>query len=519
MSTAGMLDRRFFHRYAESDVFTRSFAKFLFFLCIFFMTLMIALFFVNLKKLGFWASFATSGTSCMSASITMLLIVKGRPRLAGSLFAYFQASIVILGGVMRTPEISLVTVVLFAFPTLLLATIFTYRWVHISIMLLLCGALILNIFRFDVTQVVTSPEIVQDFFKRGTIIAFATFILLYSVAIVAIRSLRLALSISEEETRKSNEKNKYIMQLLATIRNSYNELTESIGVTGQAVSNIHNNMQTEASTIEQLVASIEEISSSTTSVEQATRDQNSSVNELGESISSLSQLIDSLQLFGSELQTEFLAIARMSTEGKASSSELNEVNRKTLANSENMQTIAGIIDDFFEKINLLSLNAAIEAARAGEHGRGFAVVADEVGKLADISSSELKKIKDLIEQGRSDVVFSNSIIDKIINFIESLSGSLNNLQTKAVETMKIISGQKNIQGEMIIRNRSVYEKSEFIKDASAEQAVSIHEIAKSIENTNALVQENTGSANSLRESYERIKRIAGELKQIMDEKE
>ena len=50
-----------------------------------------------------------------------------------------------------------------------------------------------------------------------------------------------------------------------------------------------------------------------------------------------------------------------------------------------------IKDEFFDKINLLSLNAAIEAARAGEHGRGFAVVADEVRKLAERTQKSLSE--------------------------------------------------------------------------------------------------------------------------------
>ncbi len=517
MSLIKTLNLKLFSTYNNRDVFTRSFAKFLFFLCIFFIGVMTLLFFVNLRKLGFIVSFATSGTSCLSAGVTMFLIIKGKERLAGSLFAFFQTAIVLLGGYMRPAEVNLVTVVLFAFPTLLLAVIFTYRWVHILVMLLLCGGLVVNLLRFDITGVVTSPEIVQDIVNRGTIIAFFTFLLMYSVAIVAIRSLRLALKISTEETRKSNEKNEYIMELITTIRKSYNELTGSMSVTDQAISNILTNMQTEAATIEELVASIEEISSSTSSVEHATRSQNDSVNELSESINTLSKLIDSLQLFGTDLQQEFLAIAKMSSEGRSSSGELNEVNRKTLVNSENMQTITGIIDDFFEKINLLSLNAAIEAARAGEHGRGFAVVADEIGKLADSSSTELKKINDLIENNRSDVAHSNSIIEKIISFIEALTLSLGNLQAKAVDTMKIISDQKGIKEDMIIRNKNVHDESLFIKDASSEQSISINEVARSIENTNTLVQENTKNAESLKSSYESMKITANELKQIMNE--
>jgi methyl-accepting chemotaxis protein len=288
-----------------------------------------------------------------------------------------------------------------------------------------------------------------------------------------------------------------------------------MGATDQAISGISMNIQTEAATIEQLVATIEEISSSTEKVEHAIKDQNDSVNDLSGNINSLSGLIDSLQGFSIDLQNEFSAISKMSSEGSSASGELNEVNKKTVENANNIQTIAGIIDDFFDKINLLSLNAAIEAARAGEHGRGFAVVADEIGKLADNSSSELKKIKNLIVTNLSDVEFSNSIIEKIILFIESLNEKLSTVQSKAMNTMRSISDQKELQGSMIQYNKNVYEKSEFIKYASREQSVAVQEIAKSIEDTNSLVQENTKNAESLHFSYEEIKKIADELKQIM----
>ena len=70
---------------------------------------------------------------------------------------------------------------------------------------------------------------------------------------------------------------------------------------------------------------------------------------------------------------------------------------------------------------------------------------------------------------------------------------------------------------MILRNKNVFEKSEFIKDASSEQSIGIQEVAKSIENTNTLVQENTRNAETLTSSYERMKKIADELKQIMNQ--
>lgn len=516
MSFKNFIDSTLFYRYSDKDAFTKSFSKFLFFLSFFFFLLMAALFFINLKKLGFASSFATSGTSCISASTAMILIVKGRARAAGILLTIFQTMIIFLGGYMRSAEVALFTVVYFAFPTILLAVVFSNRWIHRFIITLLIGGLIYNLSRFDKNLFSITPEIMNEMVIRGTVIGLFTFTLIYSIAIVTIRSLKLSLEISREETRKSNEKNEYIMEILNTIGKSYRELTESMDVTDRAMSGIFMNIQTEAATIEELVASIEEISSSTSGVEGATREQNESVNDLSESISSLSGMIDSLQSLGKDLQMEFISIAKMSAEGEKSSSRLNEVNRKSIESSENIQAIAGIIDDFFDRINLLSLNAAIEAARAGEHGRGFAVVADEISKLADSSSSELKKIKDLIETNRKDVESSNSIIEQIVAFMASLNTTLSRVQSKAINTMEVISHQKSIQGDMILRNKNVYEKSEFIKDASYEQSIAIQEIAKSIENTNSLVQDNTINAESLKRSSDKMKKIAMELKEIID---
>lgn len=517
MSFTRKVNSALFSRYDNLDNFTRSIAKFLFIISAIFFVLMFILFFVNMRKAGVLSSFVASGMSCVSAVIAMILVVKGHVRIAGTFLAILQSAIILASSLMRTPELTMMTIVFFAFPTVLLTTVFSTGWISFVIITYLIGVVLFNLSRFNPDTFNITPQIMMDMMNRGVITFLITIIITYSLAYVTVRSMRLTLRMSRDETRKSNEKNEYIMELLGTIRKSYNELTLSMESTDQAVSNIFMNIQTEAATIEQLVASIEEISSSTTSVEQATKDQNDSVNELGISINSLSGLIDSLQMFGKELRKEFISIAKMAAEGKESSGALEEVNKKTLANSGNIQTITGIIDDFFDRINLLSLNASIEAARAGEQGRGFAVVADEIGKLADNSSIELKKIRELTDRNRGDVEFSSTIIDRIIKFIESINLSFDTIQAKASDTLKVIAKQKEIQDEMLSRNKSVHDKSDFIMNSSSEQSTAILEIARSIENTNSIVQDNTENAQSLREGYDRLRHIADELRVIIND--
>lgn len=515
MQMYSTISRKLFHRYSNADVFTRANVNFLFIISAVFFTAMFLLFFVNVKKTGFFHSFISSGTSCITAMITMYLVIKGKVWVAGTFMTVVQAIILLLAGSGRTPEMALATSSFFCFPTIVLGVIYTRTWIHITLFIYLAGLLVINLLRFDPSAALHGADAARAVMVRGTITAIINLLMTYILANLTISSMRLALKISREETKKSNDKNIIITNVMETVKRSYEELTESIKSTGRAISNIFENIQTEAATIEELVASIEEISSSTTGIEQTIAEQNSSVNSLNDNIIRLSGMIDSLNGLGGSLQQEFGSISNTAELGNRSSKSLDEVNRKTMENSENMQSIADIIDDFFDRINLLSLNAAIEAARAGEHGRGFAVVADEISKLADNSSSELRKIKDLIDTNKSGVEFSNSIIGNIIKFIETLNRSLESVRSKAMDTLTVISEQQKLQGVMLNGTGEVQRNSEFIRNASAEQSIAIQEIAKSIENTNSLVQSNNSDAQILKGNYERLKTLAENLEKIL----
>ena len=53
---------------------------------------------------------------------------------------------------------------------------------------------------------------------------------------------------------------------------------------------------------------------------------------------------------------------------------------------------------------MLAVNGNVEAARAGEYGRGFSVVAGDIRSLANESSENADKIKDLVKNVQTQII-------------------------------------------------------------------------------------------------------------------
>lgn len=509
------LNKRLFVKYDQRGIVERSSAQFLFIIALIFFILMALTFFIFIGRVDFIRLLASCLSSIVSSAITMILIRNGKLTVAASFFVLFQCLVSAAGLEARTPDVTLVTVMYFVYPTLVLAAMFAPRAIQVIVVFFIISLFLWNNIRIDENAVEGVMLRNGGLVRVGTVMGIISIILTYAITYFVMNFLRLAISASDRERKITGEKNSYITQLLGTIRNSYHELNDLISSTEGVIEKIFVNTQTQAATVEELAASMEQISANTGSVDSAARGQNDSVEELSGSIKVLNDLINSLHVYGTGLQSEFSGITSVAEKGKASSESVIRINDKIMMNSVNMQGIADIIDDFFERINLLSLNASIEAARAGEHGRGFAVVADEVGKLADNSSSELNKIRELISTNRKDIESAGEIIGGIVNFIDMITLLLPAAEKKASDTLDVISRQKQVQGDMLEKTGVVRNKSAVIKSASSEQSAAINEIVMSIESTSTVVQNTAGLSQSLKSSYDRLRDLADKLNLII----
>ncbi|MEY8713056.1 aerotaxis receptor Aer [Mangrovibacter phragmitis] len=130
--------------------------------------------------------------------------------------------------------------------------------------------------------------------------------------------------------------------------------------------------------------------------------------------------------------------------------------------TKQIDSITSLIDSIAFQTNILALNAAVEAARAGEQGKGFAVVAGEVRSLAQRSAKAASDIRHLIESSSSRVESGAEEVQK------------------AGETMHDIVEQVKNVTQLIAQ----------ISDATADQAHSLSEITKAVDQLDHITHQN-----------------------------
>jgi len=187
------------------------------------------------------------------------------------------------------------------------------------------------------------------------------------------------------------------------------------------------------------------------------------------------------------------AVNALSNRIQETSQSVNELEQQSLA----IGNVLDIIGDIAEQTNLLALNAAIEAARAGEQGRGFAVVADEVRTLATRTQQSTEQIYDIInklQQGSKSSVTSMAQAIKDVEKNVEQSTKVGNALDKIHEAINSIN-EVNIQ----------------IADATDQQTTVTEEINQSIVNISNVSSETLNGCETSSSESEELYEIAEKL--------
>jgi methyl-accepting chemotaxis protein len=195
---------------------------------------------------------------------------------------------------------------------------------------------------------------------------------------------------------------------------------------------------------------------------QRTEAQAASLEQASASILGLSESVQSTSRHVKDVDTLTRRVRREAEAGTQAMDVAVRAIGEIQDGSKRMGEIVSVIDGIAFQTNILALNAAVEAARAGESGRGFAVVASEVRTLAQRSAASAREIRALIASSGQQVGVG-------VTRIEAVTG---NLRTVVKGIHEVATGLDGI---------SV---------ASAEQSMTLSEIAQAVKELDNITQRN-----------------------------
>jgi len=145
---------------------------------------------------------------------------------------------------------------------------------------------------------------------------------------------------------------------------------------------------------------------------------------------------------------------------------------------------------------MLAVNGNVEAARAGEYGRGFSVVAADIRSLANESSDNADKIKELVKGIQGQIVKVAGDIQQAGNIAkaeaERAKVSSGNLEKMASDAGVVLGGMKEIAKgaeESMVALQQAVKASNLINTAAEEMTKAATEAAAAAEQGLTAAQE------------------------------
>jgi len=502
--------RWFFAEYENSDYLTRRKASLVFIFALAVIVLLntgviLSFIFISIERgVGFLQSAIPASIFCL---IAMYYLKKGRLELASNVFVIFCSMVVFFGLFTKAAHVGYVTMVYFMFATMIFASAFSTRVVAS----LIYGTYIVGLFAFYFLHAHEVEGKLAEALKIGLIDSAAALTLSYIVVMMTINTFNKFIESQNIEKNKTIHQIEVMKNLHAIIEDISNKMISISELISDKLKDFLQNIQDQASAVEEITASTQEVSNGFGNVNQNVNKQYNALKKLFDTINALAQEIDLLKSQSVQISQAFESIRTITKKGEDAIRIVNENAKTLLDSSGKLTSIMNILQDIFDKIQLLALNASIEAARAGEAGRGFAVVADEVNKLSEQSVMSLKEINVNIQSNIHSVETSNTGVATIVNLFQDIVTTLNAVSAGMQDIFKHIDNQEKIKEEIQTQVAGSQTLSEQIAEETNRHNEIITEISNSIASINTLIQNNMAVAEDISETSQNLSNMGKDL--------
>ena len=232
------------------------------------------------------------------------------------------------------------------------------------------------------------------------------------------------------------------------------------------------------------------MSQGATDLAEGATDQAAAVQELTASVNSITEQTKQLADVA-ERSKNMATSVRDNAELSARKMHLvtDAMTRITEASAE-IEQVTNTIEAIAKQTSLLALNASIEAARAGETGKGFAVVAEQIGELADQSTEAAKNTHQLIADTMDEIGNGNAVVAETTEALDAMQHSVEEITEMIIETGDLAGQQAQSMDEI---------------DKGIEQ------ISNVVQNNSATAQESSAVSQELSEQSESLNKLIGQF--------
>lgn len=499
-----------FEKYQDSDYLTKRKAFLIFIFAIAVIVLLnagviLSFIFISVERgLNFLQS--AVGASIFSL-ITIYYLKKGKLQLASNIFVIFCSLVVLAGLFTKAAHVGFVTMVYFMFATMLFAAAFSTK----LIASIIYGSYITALITFFYINKGSVEGKLAEALTVGLVDSSAALTLCYIIVMMTITSFQSVIRSLDKEKNISVDQINVMKNLHSFIQDASDKMIAISQLISDKLQDFLKNIQDQASAVEEITASTQEVSDGFGNVNNNVNNQYTALKKLFDTINALAQEIDFLKNRSVEISKAFESILAITQRGENAIQLVNE-NAKTLLDSSGKLTgIMNILEDIFDKIQLLALNASIEAARAGEAGRGFAVVADEVNKLSEQSVMSLKEINVNIQSNIQSVTTTNSGVATIIDLFKNIVETLNTVSTGMQDIFNHIDNQEKIKEAIQLQATGSQSLSQKIAEDTNRHNDIIAEISNSIASINTLIQNNMSVTEDISDTSYELSNMGNDL--------